>query len=598
MCGICGIVDPSKSIATAELQRMADSMRHRGPDADGVWVSPDRGFGFGHRRLSIIDLDARSNQPFLSDDGMLALTFNGEIYNFLEIKHELETKGHHFRTQSDTEMILHAYAEWGTDCVRRFRGMFAFGLADLRHRRLWLVRDRLGKKPLLYYRKDDLLMFASEFAALVENDRCDSEVDLTALYDSLTYFYIPAPKTAYRHIRKVRPGHWLLWENGTITEQKYWDIENVGTTMVDETAAVNRVRELIEDSVFLRMISDVPLGILLSGGLDSSAVAYYAQKRSTEPVHTYSIGFDVEAFDETADAQRVADYIGSQHTVRTYSLSAALTEGARIIHLYGEPHGDVSIFPTTAVCKIAREHVTVALSGDGGDELFWGYNHFRAYLDHDKPAPGLLRNTGSALVRRLLPMGMKGRNFALRYLTADFDLHTATMGGVQRDDKLRLISPDLHDLFRGYDDYWAYREHWRTELPLRSRLQYLDLKTYLAEGVLMKMDRASMSVSLESRAPLLDHVLIEEVFSWPEQIRNNGQTLKYLFKKAMTGILPDAVLQKPKQGFSVPWRHWIRSWEDMRNLTGDGSFFRKNLRLPPIYMVLVLQDWLKKRNSG
>jgi len=418
MCGICGIVDPARSVESAELKKMADTMRHRGPDAEGVWVSEDRAFGFGHRRLSIIDLDARSNQPFVSDDGLSCLCFNGEIYNFPEVKHLLETKGHRFRTQSDTETILRAYAEWGTDCVHRLRGMFAFGLVDLRKKRLWLVRDRLGKKPLLYYGKDGVLMFASELQALAQNPRCNSELDLTALYDSLTYLHIPSPKTAYRHVRKLPPGHWLLWENGEITVKQYWDVKDIGTNPIGQSEAVTRVRDLIDDAVSLRMISDVPLGVLLSGGLDSSTVAYYAQQHSTDPVRTYSIGFDVQAFDELKDAERVATFIGSSHTAQTYDLSAARTEAAKTMHLYGEPHGDYSIFPTAAVSRIAREHVTVALTGDGGDELFWGYNHFRAYSDHHRQADNPWRRAGALLVRHALPLGTKGRNFALRYLTS------------------------------------------------------------------------------------------------------------------------------------------------------------------------------------
>lgn len=597
MCGICGIVDPSGGVEPEELKKMSDTMRHRGPDAEGVWVSPDRVFGFGHRRLSIIDLDARSNQPFVSDDGQLILCFNGEIYNFVEIKHLLEMKGHQFRTRSDTEMILHAYQEWGTDCVDHFRGMFAFGLVDLRKRRLWIVRDRLGKKPLLYYWKDGIFAFASEFPALMDTGKRDTELDLSALYDSLTYFYIPAPKTAYRYVRKLRPGHWLLWENGVITVQKYWDVENIGGNPVDEPTAIRRVRDLLDDAVRLRMISDVPIGVLLSGGLDSSAVTYFANKHSSGPLHTFSIGFDVQEFDELSDAKQMAEYVGSQHTTQSYKLSAAREEAEKTMHLFGEPHGDSSIFPTTAVSRIARQHVKVVLAGDGGDEVFWGYKHFLAYAAHHNKGALPFRRAGELLLRRIIPIGTKGRNFALRFLVDEFDLHTVTMGGLTRTDKMRLLTPDLQDHFRDYDDYWAYREHWRADVPVGSRLQYLDLKTYLAEGVLMKVDRASMSVSLESRAPLLDHKLVEEVFSWPENVRSDGRTLKYIFRKALTDLIPESLINKPKHAFSVPWKSWVRDWEEIRELKGDGAFFKKNLSLPPVYMILVLQDWLQKRRA-
>ena len=293
----------------------------------------------------------------------------------------------------------------------------------------------------------------------------------------------------------------------------------------------------------------------------------------------------------------LAEAVGTHHTAQTYKLSDARVQAAKTMHLYGEPHGDYSIFPTAAVSRIARQHVTVALAGDGGDEVFWGYKHFLAYSAHHNKSAFPLRHTGEMLLRQIVPMGVKGRNFALRFFVDDFDLHTISMGGLTREDKLRLLAPDLRDLFRDYDDYWAFREHWRLDVPLGTRLQYLDLKTYLPEGVLMKVDRASMSESLESRAPLLDHKLVEEVFSWPESIRSDGKTLKYLFKKALTGILPEPLLHKPKQGFSIPWRSWVRDWDDLRDLKGDGTFFRKDASLPPIYMALVIQDWLKRKPS-
>lgn len=599
MCGIFGIVDLSGGVDEQVIASANRRMQHRGPDAGGSWISADRMFGLGHRRLSIIDLDPRSNQPFLSEDGQVALSFNGEIYNFKDIKQELRQLGHRFRTESDTEVILHGYLEWGTGLLPRIRGgLFAFGIVDSRTRRVWCVRDRFGKKPLLYYADAKRFVFGSEFDSLLEVPFVDRSLDFTALYDCLTYNYIPAPKTAYKQIRKLEAGHWLLWEQGQLKIEQYWDVTNFGTVEVTPEQAVEQVREEINDAVKLRLLADVPLGVLLSGGLDSSTVAYYAAKNSTEPIHTFSIGFDVAQFDELKYAEQMAQAIGSVHTSEIYNLDRARAEVQQCMHVYGEPHGDSSIFPTTAVSRVARKHVTVALAGDGGDELFWGYNHFLGHARHTgKGMKGLYR-TGQTLVRSLVPIGARGRNFALRYVTDDFELHCAFMGGLTREDKLGLVSDDVRSLVKDYDDYWYWRKFWKPDLPLATRLQYLDLKTYLVEGVLMKVDRAAMSVSLETRTPLLDYKLVERVFSWPETIRNDGVTLKYLFRRAMKDVLPDAILQKPKQGFSIPWRSWMRNWDEMRKVHGRGYFFRKGLELPPLYTALVIQDWLRVKTNG
>jgi asparagine synthase (glutamine-hydrolysing) len=598
MCGICGIVDPAGKITEEMLKTASDRMLKRGPDAGGVWLSGDRVCGLGHRRLSIIDLDPRSNQPFISDDGRIALTYNGEIYNFKDIKQALEAKGHHFRTASDTEMIVHAYQEWGLECVQHFRGMFAFGIVDTLAQRVWLVRDRFGKKPLLYYHKDEMLAFASDFGALTELPFVDRQLDLTALYDCLTYNYIPAPKTAYQYIRKLGAGEWLLWENGLLRTETYWDVRNFSEIELPQEQAIERLRELMDEATRLRLMSDVPLGVLLSGGLDSSAVAYYAAKNSLEPIHTFSMGFDVQKFDELHHAEMMAQAIQSNHVAEVYGFERARDDMQNCMHVYGEPHGDSSIFPTVAVSRVAKRHVTVALAGDGGDELFWGYRHFLSHAQHEGKGQTLLNAVGKSFVRTAVPIGARGRNFLLRRFTDEFELHCALMGGLAREDKLRLISDDVRDQIGNYDDYWFWRKYWKPELPLGTRLQYLDLKTYLVEGVLMKVDRAAMSVSLETRTPLLDHKLVEEVFSWHESVRSDGKTLKYIFRKAMAGILPETILNKPKQGFSIPWRQWMKNWDEMRKVRGRGLFYKKGLMIPPLYTALVIQDWLRVKTKG
>ena len=591
MCGICGIVDP-QGVDSALLNRMTDGLAHRGPDARGTWISSGRRVGFGHRRLTIIDLDPRSNQPFISDDGNLVLTYNGEIYNFHDIRRELAANGHRFRTESDTEVILHAYDEWGVECIDRFRGMFAFALFDQPNRRIWLARDRVGIKPLIYYWKDGVFAFSSEIQSLSAAP-FDSDLDLTAIYDCLTYQYIPAPKTAFRHIRKLEAGHWMLFEDGRITLKKYWDVPVFAENRVDEDTAVERIRELIDESVRLRLLADVPVGTLLSGGIDSSAVTYYAQKNASGPLHAFSVGFDVAAKNELDYAVLLANRIGSDHVTRMCDVESARLQAPQCSMLYGEPHGDMSIIPTTMVCRMARDQVTVALAGDGGDEVFWGYKRFREFPAFNHRCRFPLRGTIRDIALRSFRPGGHGRIRALRRTLDDFDLYTILIGGMVKAEIGRLMSPGLFDSLRGYDDYWAYRKFWREDLPLSTRLQYLDLKLYLADDILVKVDRASMFVALEARVPLLDHKLIEEVFSWPDSIRSDGHTLKYIFKKAMRGILPEEIITKPKHGFSPPWSTWVKRMDHLRTARGDGMFFARGKSLPPDYTVLNIWQWLK-----
>ncbi len=593
MCGIYGIVDPDRRVDARFLEKTVRTMRHRGPDTSGVWVSEDRKVGLAHCRLAIIDLDPRSNQPMTNRDETLVLSYNGETYNFQEIRGILEGKGHHFRTLSDTEVILHSYEEWGLECVHQFRGMFAFALFDKKRDRLWLVRDRLGIKPLIYYWDGSLFGFSSEIPSLAQPEKFDRALDTSALYDALTYLYIPAPKTAYRHVRKLEAGHWLVYENGEVSLKKYWDIDEIGSNEIDEETACGRVRETLSDAVRLRLISDVPLGVLLSGGMDSSTVAYFAQQNSTTPITTFSLGFDVKTSDELEYANLVANHVGSHHITSVYHLTEARRDAGSNVFLYGEPHGDSSILPSFAVCEMAKRSVTVALSGDGGDEVFCGYTRYNEFPRHNQQHSHWFHGAFRRILLENVPLLARGRNRLLRYHLDEFDLYTLLCGGLNKTEKRSLLDPDVFHGFRSYDDYWLYRKYWKPDLPIRTRLQYLDVKTYLADDILVKMDRASMALSLETRLPFLDHKLVEEVFSWPENIRDNGRTLKYILKKAVRGLLPQEILDKPKHGFSIPWRAWARHWGEMRTVFGDGTFFRKNLRLPKYYMLLVLQQWLK-----
>lgn len=592
MCGICGIVSP-RGVDLPLIVKMTQIMFHRGPDAGGTWASEDHTVGFGNRRLAIIDLDPRSNMPLHFPERGLSITYNGEIYNFQDVRDELEALGHSFRTHSDTEVILHAYDQWGYDALHKFRGMFAFALWDAPKKRLWAARDRLGVKPLIYYLKDGVFAFASEIQQFSESGGFKLTDDITAFYDSLTYGYIPSPKTAFNELKKLEAGHYLVWEDGRLSDSCYWDVREFGTNDLPLGQATEQLRKQLEEAISLRLVSDVPVGTLLSGGIDSSCVTWYAQKNADHPLYTFSVGFD--AHSELEFAKIIADAVKSNHVIKHYDVNSAREDFARWMFLYGEPHADASIFPTTLVSQMAREKVTVALSGDGGDEIFWGYKRYLHFAEHNGKYSFPFRGALKDLVHRYYPFMTKGRIRSQLYLLNDFDLWCVLLGGYPRADKERVLAPDILREFEQYDDYWAWRKHWKPELPLATRLQYLDLKTYLPDAIMAKVDRASMAMSLEAREPLLDHKLVETAFAFPDKLRSDGRTLKYLFKQAMRGVLPESILTKPKQGFSIPWMTWVKSLPEFGKQTGDGTFFKKDFPLPPSYEMLVLQQWITNR---
>lgn len=514
---------------------MRDAMTSRGPDDAGMEIR--NGTGLGHRRLSILDLSPAGHQPMCNEDRSVWVVFNGEIYNFAELRRELEGLGHRFVSNSDTEVIVHGWEAWGERCVERLRGMFAFAVWDDRRRVLFLARDRVGIKPLFYYWDGRTLAFASELKALRQCPDLDLAVDPTALFDFLTYLYIPAPKTAYKNVRKLEPGHRLLFDGRRLHAERYWDW-NFAPRPITERKAVEELRALLAETVRLHLVSDVPLGVLLSGGVDSSAVAAFAG-----PVMTFSIGFDVAEHSETAFARAVAGRFGTRHVEST----VALAEGKRLldwmVEWYDEPYYDTSAIPTYLVCREARRHVTVALSGDGGDEVFGGYTHytrFRRLMAWDVLPKAL---------RRLVP-GRSGERLRLDPL----ERYAFLMGGMVEHEKARV--PGLAK-FKDYDALWSFRRFWREDLDVPTRLQYLDAKTYLPDDILTKVDRASMAVSLEVRPPLLDHRLMEFVATLPTHVRLKGGRLKYLLKKALEGLLPEEILTRKKKGFSVPLRTWL-----------------------------------------
>lgn len=569
MCGLAGIVlSHGNSADQRVLLAMRDVQRHRGPDEAGLYIG--EGAGLAHRRLSIIDLE-HGQQPMVDEASGLALTYNGELYNFLELKAELETYGVPFQTRCDTEVLLRAWQHWGEGCLKRLVGMFAFAVWDMRSKRIFLARDPIGIKPLHYgFTSQGDLVFASELKGLLAHPDVQRSIDPQALEDYLALGYVPDPKTIYRGIRKLPPGHWLTWRAGEPepVPRQYWDVpfrldESIG---LDDAEA--QLRGLLDQSVASQMISDVPLGAFLSGGVDSSAVVASMSRVSQQPVRTCSIGFDHSGFDETVFARQVAEHLHTRHFERRVSADDyALLD--RLAETYDEPFSDSSALPTYRVCELARTQVTVALSGDGGDENFAGYRRYRMHAWESalrRQLPRSIRRPIFGSLGNLYPKA----DWAPRPLRAK-----TTFQALARDDveayyhgvsttpaSLResLYSPALKHQLQGYTALDVFRDHASrapTDDPL-SLVQYLDFKTWLPGDILTKVDRASMAHSLEVRVPLLDHRLVAWASSLPTRFKLKGSTGKYVFKKALEPDLPRDVLYRTKMGFSVPLAAWLR----------------------------------------
>ncbi len=570
MCGLVGIFDSrgQAPIDSALLRRMNDSQFHRGPDGEGLFVDP--GIGLGHRRLSIIDL-AGGAQPLFNEDESVVVVYNGEIYNFQELFEELAARGHRFRTHCDTEAIVHAWEEWGEACVERFRGMFAFALWDRKRETLFLARDRLGIKPLYYAPLDDgKVLFGSELKSLLLHPAMPRDIDPCAVEEYFAYGYVPDPRTIYQGVRKLEPGHLLVWRRGE-TEPRpraYWELVFEDGATVDENQVREELIERLRDAVSCRMIAEVPLGAFLSGGVDSSAVVAMMAGLSEKPVNTCSIAFDDPAFDESSHAASMAARYNTNHSVESIDPDAFdLVD--RLATLYDEPFADSSAMPTYRVCEMARRHVTVALSGDGGDEVFAGYRRHRWHAYEE-------------MVRARLPQSVRGPLFGLmgrlypkmdwgpRVLRAKSTLQAVardSIGGyfhtvslVYDEIRGRLYSDAFRRTLQGYDAGEVLARHMRaapTEDPL-TRIQYADMKTYLPGDILTKVDRASMAHSLEVRVPLLDHCFVEWAAKIPSGLKLRGREGKYVFKKALEPHVPADVMYRPKMGFAVPLSAWFR----------------------------------------
>ncbi|QKG71691.1 XrtA/PEP-CTERM system amidotransferase [Erythrobacter mangrovi] len=597
MCGIAGIFhyESVKPVDPNRIGRMIDALASRGPDGAGVWTAP--GVGLGHRRLSVIDL-AGSPQPMHSADGRAVIVFNGEIYNYRRLRHELEQGGAQFRTDGDTETILAAWQRWGPRCLDKLDGMFAFALYDLKKRQLFLARDRLGVKPLYVARlAGGALAFASELKGLLANPLMRRTIDPLAIEDYMTWGYVPDHRSILKDVEKLAAGHYLLLEHGREPSPpvKWWDLsfEQRARGSAEDLSA--QLLHLMREAVSSRMVADVPLGAFLSGGVDSSSVVALMSEVSAKPVTSCSIGFDVADVDETSHARKVAELFGTDHHERIVTADQ-FGEIDRLVRIFDEPFADASALPTLRVCELAREHVTVALSGDGADEAFAGYRRqlFQAREEQARAIlPRALREPVFGALGKLWPKA----DWAPRPMRAKTTfLALATSGETGYARALSILAPEQRQEIFGEGllrERGAYRaehpfEKLMREAPARSgldRAQYADLKFWLPGDILTKTDRTSMAVSLEAREPLLDHRLLEFGARLPERQRIRGTTGKWLMKHTMERYLPEDILYRPKQGFVTPLAQWFRgplasearAVASSELLTGSGWFDRKAL---------------------
>lgn len=578
MCGIVGALCQSEStfrITDRYLSRMRDTMIHRGPNGGANWISPDGKVGLGHRRLSIIDLTTVANQPMSNEDGTLWVVFNGEIYNHAEIRAELEQRGgHRWKTDhSDTEVILHAFEEWGIDCLQKFRGMFAFALWDAKNKELWLIRDRIGVKPLYFSRHHGRLTFASEIKALLADPEQMRGVNEEGLFHYLSFLTTPAPQTLFAGIHKLPPATWMrISADGSTTQRRYWDVwdHTSPLTNVSEDEIAARILGELRTAVQLRKVSDVPVGVFLSGGVDSSTNAALFSEGEKTQVKTFTIGYQGEYNsykNETEFARRMAGEVGADHHELLLTVDDLLNFLPRMIELQDEPIGDPVCVPVYYVSKLARDHgVIVCQVGEGADELFYGYPTWKLRRQlaewNDLPVPNFVKR-GLLSVMGGLGLGSTHGYEALRRAVQGTPIFWGGVDAFTRPEKLSLLSPRLRDRFANFSS-------WETLQPIYERYQarawekshlnwmtYLDLNLRLPELLLMRVDKMSMGVSLEGRVPFLDHKFVELAMSIPSALKAKNGTLKYILKKAVRGVIPDELIDRKKQGFGVPVYEWI-----------------------------------------
>lgn len=633
MCGIMGMMafrGSSLHGVVDRLDRMRDTMAHRGPDGAGSWISPDGQVALGHRRLSILDLSTNAAQPMCNEDGSLWVSFNGEIYNHADIRAELERLGtHRWKTDhSDTEVILHAFEEWGIDCLARFRGMFAIALWDARARQLWLIRDRIGVKPLYYSIHHGRITFASEIKALLEDPQQKRAVNEEAFYHYLSFLTAPAPQTLFEGIHKLPNGSWLcVHEDGTFREHRYWDAwDHVQPLVgVSEDEIAERLRAELRVAVKLRKVSDVPLGVFLSGGIDSSTNLALFSEGARDPVETFSIGYDGEyasCRNELGFARLMAKQVGAIQHEKLLSIEDLLDFLPAMVKLQDEPIADPVCVPVYYVSKLAREHgVTVCQVGEGADELFFGYPWWKRILQvqeyDDLPVPRVFKRAG------LIGLKSLGRELSTSYefLRRGALGQPVFWGGAEaftETHKKRLLTPRMRRRFAGFTSWDALHPiHRRFEEKAWEPsnfhwMSYLDLNLRLPELLLMRVDKMSMAVGLEGRVPFLDHKVVELALGIPTAVKTRHGQLKYILKKAVRGLIPDSIIDRPKQGFGVPVHEWLfdrlgeTTRKELKSFCDQTDFLdwfqvRRLLeggRSPHLWVLLNLALWWKEYIAG
>ncbi|MCA1991308.1 MAG: asparagine synthase (glutamine-hydrolyzing) [Coleofasciculus sp. S288] len=651
MCGIIGFWEPSQQLSNDKIwqtvQRMSDTLFHRGPDDDGSWVDAEAGIALGHRRLAIVDLSPQGHQPMVSADGRYVIVFNGEIYNFLELCRQLEQLGHQFRGHSDTEVMLASFSQWGLDAaVRRFNGMFAFALWDRQEHLLHLGRDRLGEKPLYYSWMDQTFLFASELKALRAYPGFKAEINRDALALYLRHNYIPTPYSIYQGVYKLPPACVLTVQLGATTAKSipYWSVKSVAEAGIcqpfigSETEALNQLDTLLRDAISLRMVADVPLGAFLSGGVDSSTVVALMQAQSTQPVKTFSIGFYEDSYNEAKYAKAVAQRLGTNHTELYVTPAEAIAVIPKLPTLYDEPFADASQLPTFLVAQLARQQVTVSLSGDAGDELFGGYSRYfwgRRIWQQIGWIPYPLRNIAARALTMRSPQTWN-QTFANLHpvLPAILKQHNPGDKLHKLAEVLAVESPEA--MYTGLVSHWkepealvlnssepitalADHQSWANLPDFTQRMMYLDTVTYLPDNILVKVDRATMGVSLEARVPLLDPHVVEFAWQIPLDMKiRNGQG-KWLLRQVLYQYVPPSLIERPKMGFGIPIDAWLRGqlrdWAeallDERRLRHEGFFNPQPIRQKWVehlsgdrnwqyylWDVLMFQAWLDESQNS
>ncbi|HYT53528.1 MAG TPA: asparagine synthase (glutamine-hydrolyzing) [Verrucomicrobiae bacterium] len=632
MCGIYGYVSRNGKINADVLRAMGRALAHRGPDDEGELIQNTGAVsaGLGHKRLSIIDLSQAGKQPMANEDKTLWLTLNGEIYNYQELRNELEHKGHRFGSRSDAEVVVHLYEESGTRCLDKLDGMFAFAIWDSKKNSLFLARDRVGKKPLHYCETDDGIIFGSEIKALLQHPKVSRDLNLKALSKYLSYEYVPAPDTIFRSIKKLEPGHYLFHENGESHCFPYWQIpiEDDPATNRSEADYTEELRELLERAVRRRLVADVPVGLFVSGGLDSGIVAAFAAK-ARDHLQCFSVGFDEPSFDESAYSKQVAASLGIKHHLKVFDANEMLRLVPELPQILDEPLADPSILPLYLLSRFASERMKVVLSGDGGDELFAGYQTFQAHklMTYFSALPGFIKQSIKTISSHLpVSHGYLSTDYKLKQFLKGDGASAETRfflwrGAFGNDEKNDLLTPDIRRELAGHDAYEDV-DRYIQESGLTKELErilYLAMKLYLQDNNLVTVDRASMANGLEVRCPLLDKDVVEFVCRLPMKYKLNRFTTKYLLKRAAEGMLPRNIIHRQKRGFGIPLAKWLTTdlkdfmldylseerirkqgifhYPSVKKLI-DEQFAKTNDHREPLWTLLVFQTWYERYLDG